>query len=69
VIENATISGSSTFEGSTTVDDGTGSLQMFTRSAASFASQSIPQGVVRLTCVVSEFNDRQVFIRNLGDIE
>ncbi len=68
LIENVTISGGSTFNGLLTVTDDTGSLGMFTRSAASFANAAVPSGTVNLRAVVSEFNDPQIFIRDLNDI-
>ena len=68
LIENVTVSGGSTWEGGLTITDATGSISTFTRSQATFAGTAIPGGTVNLTCVVSQFNDRQVFIRNTGDI-
>ena len=69
LIENATITGSSTLSGGTTVTDATASIDMFTRSGASFAGQSVPSGAVNLTAIVSEFNGPQVNLRNLEDID
>lgn len=69
LLENVTISGSNTFNGSTTVTDASGSIDMFTRSAASFASTPLPTGTVGMTAIVSEFNAPQVGIRNLDDID
>ena len=70
-ISNATISGGATYgdnNGSLTVDDGTGQMELFTRSAASFAATAIPGNAVTLTCVISQFNDSDLFIRNLSDV-
>ena len=67
-IESATITGSSTYNGSTTVSDATGSIDMFTRSQASFADTSVPAGSVDITAIVSEFNTAQINIRNLTDV-
>ncbi|MCI5083134.1 MAG: DUF5689 domain-containing protein [Saprospiraceae bacterium] len=69
VISDVTISGSSTYEGTTTVDDGTGTIDMFTRSQATFAGSSVPGTPVTLTAIVSEFNSPQVIIRNLNDVQ
>ncbi len=67
-ISDATITGSTTFNGATTVSDGTGSIDMFTRSAASFSDDPLPAGAVTLTAIVSQFNDPQLVIRNLDDV-
>ena len=69
LVENATISGSNTFNGVTSVSDATGSIDMFTRSAASFSGQGVPTGSVNLTAIVSEFNAAQLGIRNLEDVD
>ncbi|MEM9836540.1 MAG: DUF5689 domain-containing protein [Bacteroidota bacterium] len=68
-IEDATISGGSVFDGALSVSDGTATITIFTRGAASFSNEAIPSGEVTLTAVVSTFNTTQVFIRNLDDIE
>jgi hypothetical protein len=67
-INGASISGSSTFAGATTVDDGSGSITMFTRNSASFASSALPADPVDMTAIVSQFNDYQLVIRNLEDV-
>lgn len=67
-ISDATITGASTFNGSTTVSDATGSVDMFTRSAASFSGNPLPAGAISLTAIVSQFNDPQLVIRNLDDV-
>lgn len=68
VIEDVTFSGS-TFSGSIDVSDDTGSLTMFTRSQAEFAGSSVPSGEVTVTAIVTQFNDAQILIRSLDDIE
>ncbi len=68
-IENATISGGSNFQGERTVNDGTGSIMLFTRNQASFASSSVPSQAVKLTGIVAVFNNPQILMRNLNDIE
>lgn len=68
VIENVTFSGSDTFEGALTADDGTASLTMFTRGAATFAGSSVPSGPVTVTAIVSQYDDAQILIRSLDDI-
>ncbi|MCS6928201.1 MAG: DUF5689 domain-containing protein [Saprospiraceae bacterium] len=69
-ITGATISGAGTaLSGTKTVSDATGSIPMFTRTAATFANAPTPAGTVSLTAIVSEFNGRQIILRNLNDIQ
>jgi hypothetical protein len=68
-IEDVTITGAATYNGTTTVSDVTGSLPMFTRGDATFANTNVPGDEVIMTAIVSEFNEPQVFIRNISDIE
>ncbi|MFT4759294.1 MAG: hypothetical protein ACI9XO_003448 [Paraglaciecola sp.] len=68
-IEDVTITGAATYNGNTTVSDVTGSLPMFTRGDATFSGTSVPGDEVIMTAIVSEFNEPQVFIRNISDIE
>ena len=69
-IVDVTISSSeSTYSGTSTVTDATGSIPMFTRSQATFASTALPGGTVTMTAIVSDFNGAQVNIRSLDDIE
>lgn len=67
-ISNVSISGGSIFSGNLTIEDSTGAMILFTRGAASFANTAIPSGRLDITAVVSQFNDPQLFIRNLNDI-
>ncbi len=66
-ISDATIQ-SGTYAGSKSVSDATGSIDMFTRSQASFAGQSVPGGSVNVTAIVSQFNSPQIIIRNPNDV-
>ncbi len=69
-IVGATISGAGTpLSGNKTVSDATGSIPMFTQSYATFASATTPTGPVTLTAIVSDFNGRQLVLRNLNDIQ
>ncbi len=69
-IENATLSGGTggTFNGNVTINDGTGTLVMFTRSAASFSGQNYPTGTVSVTGIVSQFDNPQLIIRTPTDV-
>ena len=68
-IENATITGGTTFQGTRNVNDGTGNINLFTRNEATFASQAVPSQAVTLTVNVSIFTTPQIIMRNLNDIE
>lgn len=67
-IKNATIA-AGTFSGSRNVNDGTGTLPMFTRAQATFAGQNVPGGTVEITAVLSRFNTAQIVIRSPADIK
>ncbi len=67
-IKNATIA-SGSYSGSKNVTDGTGTVVMFTRTQASFASQTVPSGAVEITAVLSKFNTPQIIIRNTSDVK
>ena len=67
-VSSATISGSSTFNGNTTVSDNTGSIPMFTRLDASFSGDPLPAGPVTLTAIVSDFEGPQLSLRNRDDV-
>ncbi len=60
--------GGTTFNGSVSVSDATGTVSMFTRGAASFSGASLPTMATDLVAVGSQFNDPQIFIRNLDDV-
>ncbi len=68
-VKEATISGGATFSGGTTVNDGTGSVGLFTDFDASFANEPLPATAVTLTAIVSQFDEPQLVIRNLNDVE
>ena len=67
-IENATISGGSTYEGGLDVNDGTGTIELFTRSSSTFAGSAVPSGAVSVTAIVSEFNAPSLTIRAASDV-
>jgi len=69
ILEDVLIEGAGTYAGSTTITDGSGSLPMFTFNGATFSGAALPTEEVIMTAVVSQFNDTQVFIRSLDDIE
>jgi len=69
--ENVTLTknGGSDYDGAITLNDGTGSITLWTFNYSTFASASFPTNVVNLTGIVSQFNDTQITMRNLDDIE
>lgn len=72
-IENVSItkSGGSTFSGTSKLDDPSGSMDLFTQSYATFASNTLPQGTVKLVGFVNQGGTsqaKQLSIRNLNDI-
>ncbi|MDF1697226.1 MAG: DUF5689 domain-containing protein [Saprospiraceae bacterium] len=69
LIKGATLSGSSTFAGDITVDDGTETINIFTFNTTSFADDPVPSGTVDVTGIVSQYDDEvQLVINGLQDI-
>jgi hypothetical protein len=69
VINGATITGSTTYSGVTSVTDATGTLDMYTRPAATFSGDTVPAAAVNITAIVSQFNNYQINIRNTSDVQ
>ena len=79
-IQNATISsstGSTTYSGSIQVNDATGTMTIYTTSAASFASTAFPNGTVSVTAILSDYSgnvtppntNAQLLLRNTTDVQ
>lgn len=69
-ISGATASGGTTYSGSKTLNDGTGSLTLFTSSSATFASNTLPTGAHDWTGYVKYFNtSKEIQIRNTSDVQ
>lgn len=69
-ITGATISGSGTpLSGGKTVTDASGSIALFTQSYSNFASLTTPSGPKTITAIVSDFNGKQIILRNANDIQ
>ncbi len=68
-IVGATITGGATLSGNRTVSDGTGTIPMFTQTAATFAGTATPAGQVTITAILSDFNAKQIILRNASDIQ
>ncbi len=64
---------SGTFNFGKEVSDGTGTIDMFTRSQANFSGDVVPDGEVTITAIVSEFSSSgfspQIVLRNRMDVE
>lgn len=58
-----------TYNGSVNLTDGTATMPMYTRADASFSGSTMPTTAFTLVAIVSQFNDVQVNIRNLDDIQ
>ncbi|MGB1205106.1 MAG: DUF5689 domain-containing protein [Chitinophagales bacterium] len=70
-IENATISGGSTYSDFLDIADGTGTIDLYTDFDATFVNESVPSGAVTLTAIASQGGSgeyKQLIIRNLGDV-
>lgn len=68
-ISNVSITGGATLSGNRNLNDGTGTIVLFTNANSNFASMSTPSGAVTLTGIVSEFTNKQVLMRNANDIQ
>ncbi|MEO0311438.1 MAG: hypothetical protein RIQ89_1095 [Bacteroidota bacterium] len=70
-ITNTTLSGAgTTFNGTVNITDATGTLPMYTRSAATFSGTAFPTGTVAVTGYLAPFNTtKQLIIRNSTDVQ
>jgi hypothetical protein len=68
-ISNVSITGGATLSGNRTLNDGTGTIAMFTNANATFSSMATPAVPVTLTGIVSDFNAKQILMRNANDIQ
>jgi hypothetical protein len=68
-VTGATITGGATLSGSKTVTDASGNIVMFTQSGSSMAGLPVPAGAVTITAIVSDFNGKQIILRNAADIQ
>jgi hypothetical protein len=69
-IQNVTLSGGGgKYSGNVTMNDGTGTMNMFTRNAATFAGNNYPSGILSVTGILSQFNSVQLNIRNTNDLQ
>ncbi len=68
LIKGATLTGS-TFGGGVEVDDGTGTIDIFTFNSVTFANDPVPSGTVDVTAILSQFNDPQLLLNDSDDVE
>lgn len=68
-ISNCSITPAGTLSGNKTVSDGSGTIVMFTNGSSTFSSTPVPANPVSLTAIVSDFNGKQILLRNAGDIQ
>lgn len=68
-IQSANISGGTTYSGTRTLTDATGSVNHYTRSGASFSATALPVGTFNFTGCVGDFNGLQLSIRALTDVQ
>ena len=68
-VMSVNIFGSTTYSGVTTVDDGSDSIDLYTRSSATFSANPLPGGQVDVTAIVSQFNTPQINLRTINDVQ
>lgn len=68
-VQNAAISGGATYTGSKTLNDGTGSLTLYTRSQASFSASTVAGTPMSYTGYLGDFNGAQLQIRSTADVQ
>jgi len=69
-IQNASFSTTGTFSGSKTISDGSGTITVYTRTAANFSGNTMPTAASTITCYPLMFNTtKQVILRNAGDVQ
>jgi hypothetical protein len=67
-IDDVAFTEGGTYEGTKVLEDDTDTIEIFTRTQASFSGASVPDGAFTIVAIVSEFTTPQVIIRNLNDI-
>lgn len=69
-IQNATASGTGgTFSGTKSINDGSASMTLYTRSQAGFSSSTLPGTPKSYTGYLGDFNGAQLQIRSLSDVQ
>ncbi|MEE9437739.1 MAG: DUF5689 domain-containing protein, partial [Saprospiraceae bacterium] len=69
LIKGVTLNGG-TFSGNVAIDDGSGSINIFTFNTTSYADSPVPSGLVDVTAIVSEYEGTpQLVINGVNDIK
>jgi hypothetical protein len=69
-INGVTLSGAGTYNGSVNITDATGTMIMFTRSSATFASTPYPSGTVSVTGYIANYyGTPELVIRSTSDVQ
>lgn len=69
-VVNATITGAQPYNGTKSVSDGTGSIDLYTRSGASFSGLNFPTGTVSVTGILAPFGTtKQLTMRSATDVQ
>jgi hypothetical protein len=67
---NATITGTQPYSGSKILTDPTGTIELYTKTTASFAGLSFPTTTVSVTGILTPYNaTKQISIRNTSDVQ
>jgi hypothetical protein len=68
-IVNVSITGGATLSGTRTLNDGSGTFPLYTSASATFSGVATPVTPVSVTGIVSDFNAKQLLMRNAADIQ
>lgn len=69
-VQNASIGGTgTTYAGTKTLTDATGTLSHYTRTQATFSSVTLPLGNKNWTGIIGDFSGAQLSIRTLSDVQ
>ena len=66
---NFSKSSGTNYSGTVIINDGTGTIDLFTRSQANFAADNFPTSAKSITGILSQFTARQLIMRTVSDIE
>ncbi len=69
-VNAVTLTGATTYAGSLTMDDGTGTMILYTSTSATFSGSTVPTGPVNVTGLLIEYNGtKEIIIRNISDVQ
>lgn len=68
-IANATVTGGTTYSGNKTLNDGTGTISLYTTSGAGFATQPLPTTPMTFRGIATPYtNGNEIKLRNINDV-